>query len=576
MFAISKNRPLGRTFFYFIFFFSFLVSISVQAYDCGGLPAYTYGAANVGTAYTNVNAAWRCSASWCAWARPGEDSWADGAWESLGNCSEVIPENTAPTVSITTSSGTILAGETVTFTAEANDSDGNIVSYNLTVYEVTMDGNQVPQVIDAGTSNSGVSNVLMQGTWSSNETKTYVLVAEVTDAEGEEAYAERRFTVGQDVNPTMVVHHSEELRRGSQGQVSVEADFPGWSLRPEIEILSPSGTSVGTNGSSSSASSSSGATYTMWRVNKVFPATEIGEYQVSVIWESAPALNHSGVINVVGDGVASVEVYPPTLYQFKSSSFSLSATHPTSGDVPAVTINNTSTGEEILYLDGVDSRTLPGASSSSSSGGSGGHYFTLISNEMVFATAGEHSLQVNYPDGLSAEDHFTVLSGFEYPGGINIAISSPGLEHGIYAINVDTDYFDVSGVEIFIDGIEVDAEGEAGINTRYAWFASYDWQAEPGSHTILARATNVRGDTFEESMNFVVEGEEEGGACAEAGIQLADVHAYPNFPNLDWKGDPFNANTGDLMSYQQAVYRARWWTQSIPGSDQSWEYVCAL
>lgn len=66
------------------------------------------------------------------------------------------------------------------------------------------------------------------------------------------------------------------------------------------------------------------------------------------------------------------------------------------------------------------------------------------------------------------------------------------------------------------------------------------------------------------------------GECAQQGVDLATVNEYPNFPNLDWRGQPYNANYGDLMSYQSSVYRALWWTTSIPGSDMSWEFVCAI
>jgi len=64
--------------------------------------------------------------------------------------------------------------------------------------------------------------------------------------------------------------------------------------------------------------------------------------------------------------------------------------------------------------------------------------------------------------------------------------------------------------------------------------------------------------------------------CEEKGIDVSNVNQYPNFPNLDWKGDPYNANYGDYMSYYGEVYRARWWTTSVPGSDASWEFACKL
>ncbi|MCC5853366.1 MAG: hypothetical protein JJU30_11050, partial [Alkalimonas sp.] len=33
---------------------------------------------------------------------------------------------------------------------------------------------------------------------------------------------------------------------------------------------------------------------------------------------------------------------------------------------------------------------------------------------------------------------------------------------------------------------------------------------------------------------------------------------------------------GDRMQHQQVLYRANWWTQSTPGSDESWTQICAF
>lgn len=56
--------------------------------------------------------------------------------------------------------------------------------------------------------------------------------------------------------------------------------------------------------------------------------------------------------------------------------------------------------------------------------------------------------------------------------------------------------------------------------------------------------------------------------------EQATAPEYPNFPQLGWDGKPSHANGGDLMQYQNKVYRAQWWTNSQPGSDGSWQSVC--
>ncbi|MDP4536876.1 lytic polysaccharide monooxygenase [Alkalimonas collagenimarina] len=49
---------------------------------------------------------------------------------------------------------------------------------------------------------------------------------------------------------------------------------------------------------------------------------------------------------------------------------------------------------------------------------------------------------------------------------------------------------------------------------------------------------------------------------------------YPDWPQTDWAGQPSHATTGDLIRYQQTLYQANWWTQSTPGSDESWTLIC--
>ncbi|MBU2426129.1 MAG: chitinase C-terminal domain-containing protein [Gammaproteobacteria bacterium] len=58
-----------------------------------------------------------------------------------------------------------------------------------------------------------------------------------------------------------------------------------------------------------------------------------------------------------------------------------------------------------------------------------------------------------------------------------------------------------------------------------------------------------------------------GGSCA--GVP-ANVPAYPNWP----RGT--HASGGDHLSYQGKIYKAKWWTTSIPGSDSSWQFVCDI
>ncbi|UYM17132.1 chitinase C-terminal domain-containing protein [Endozoicomonas euniceicola] len=66
-------------------------------------------------------------------------------------------------------------------------------------------------------------------------------------------------------------------------------------------------------------------------------------------------------------------------------------------------------------------------------------------------------------------------------------------------------------------------------------------------------------------------GENGGGQqCSAAGIDTAGLNAYPNWPNGS------NANGDDQIIHNGGVYKAKWWTTSEPGSDESWAFVCTL
>ncbi|MGL5759288.1 chitinase C-terminal domain-containing protein [Plesiomonas sp.] len=64
-----------------------------------------------------------------------------------------------------------------------------------------------------------------------------------------------------------------------------------------------------------------------------------------------------------------------------------------------------------------------------------------------------------------------------------------------------------------------------------------------------------------------------GGAvsdsCTSKNIDASKVKVYPN-----WTQNGF-ATGGDQMANLNKVYKANWWTNSVPGSDTSWTFVCS-
>jgi len=60
-----------------------------------------------------------------------------------------------------------------------------------------------------------------------------------------------------------------------------------------------------------------------------------------------------------------------------------------------------------------------------------------------------------------------------------------------------------------------------------------------------------------------------GGSCTE-------VSAYPNWSTADWAGgEPTHHEGGDQMTYENNLYVANWYTNSVPGSDNTWTFVSA-
>ncbi|NAW65678.1 chitodextrinase [Photobacterium halotolerans] len=66
-------------------------------------------------------------------------------------------------------------------------------------------------------------------------------------------------------------------------------------------------------------------------------------------------------------------------------------------------------------------------------------------------------------------------------------------------------------------------------------------------------------------------GDDNNGDCVTTG-----VNTYPDWPQTDWAGNPSHAAGGDQIIYNGVVYQAKWWTNSVPGSDGSWDTVCTV
>ncbi|NTS75525.1 glycoside hydrolase [Catenovulum sp. SM1970] len=62
--------------------------------------------------------------------------------------------------------------------------------------------------------------------------------------------------------------------------------------------------------------------------------------------------------------------------------------------------------------------------------------------------------------------------------------------------------------------------------------------------------------------------------CSDVSVNPATIDSYPNWPHNDWSGKPSHALAGDQLIYNGQVFEAKWWTNSVPGSDDTWNTIC--
>ncbi len=68
-----------------------------------------------------------------------------------------------------------------------------------------------------------------------------------------------------------------------------------------------------------------------------------------------------------------------------------------------------------------------------------------------------------------------------------------------------------------------------------------------------------------------------GKSISYAKVAVCNTSGVPQYPNWmrgSWLGKADHAEKGDKMAYEGSVYEAKWWTNSVPGSDPSWKKLC--
>ncbi|TVZ40372.1 putative cellulose-binding protein with CBM 5-12 [Alteromonadaceae bacterium 2753L.S.0a.02] len=543
---------------------SLCMSAAVEAYDCSVLPDFSLGQASAGQVYQNNEHAYQCLYDWCAWSTPGVDSWAVYSWEDLGAC-DTEPEGVAPEASVIYQYGdTLYLGGTYSFAGSGSDADGDIISYGLVVY-VNDDGFlTLPEYLDQSLGAPvEIASVELSGEWTPRSAGDYALVVSIADADGNVDTAQHDFQVV-DAQPTLNVSHADEIELGESITVTAESFHPVKSDQPTIAIYDPDGVSVA---SSSSGGSSSGGPSNNWTVQTTLTPATIGEYTVVVSWDAELSLKQDSSFSVTDPNAIDPPRFstrPSIGYQGQRSSFSYQSWHPSAASAPSVSI----TGPDGNAVSIAAWQT----SGSSSSGGSGYLWAKFTDLFEMPAQIGEYVISAYFHNGGSLQTTLQVLSGYESEPQLFIKASSV-LKQGVN-VTFETAVFDIyhpETVELLVDGESLGFAGTSPSEASYEIDAEHNWLAEAGSHTLTARVTNDRGDIFEKTQQIDVT---PASGCELAGVDWPSVNAYPNWTAQDWLGGPYNhANSGDLMRYEGAVYRALWYTTAVPGA-ASWEFVC--
>ncbi|KLV07049.1 chitinase [Photobacterium aquae] len=199
----------------------------------------------------------------------------------------------------------------------------------------------------------------------------------------------------------------------------------------------------------------------------------------------------------------------------------------------------------------------------------------------------------NYP--INPKITFTNNTGSEIPGGTEFQFDIP--------TSAPDNAKDQSG-----GGLKVIASGHTAANNigglkgekhRVA-FSLPGWKNLPAGGTYVLDMVYYLPITGPSNYSVTINGKEYAFAAEQPDLPIGDlngggnpgggdggnpgdgtcdtngVNTYPNWPQSDWGGNPSHANQGDKMIHDGVVYKANWWTSSVPGSDGSWTKVCNI
>ncbi|MCK7595879.1 glycosyl hydrolase family 18 protein [Microbulbifer sp. CAU 1566] len=201
----------------------------------------------------------------------------------------------------------------------------------------------------------------------------------------------------------------------------------------------------------------------------------------------------------------------------------------------------------------------------------------------------------NYP--LNPKLYITNNTGGVLPGGTVFEFDMP-----TSTSNIITDQSG-AGLEVIEDGANAGGGNAGGLENEFhrVRFSLPGWQdladGESWDMTLnyylpvsgpQAYTATVNGTTYALAFEYpdlpVAElssggGSSSGGSssggggttCTDAGVSTSGLVTYPEWPRSN------HAASGDQIIHDGSVFKANWWTQSVPGTaDGSWSFVCSL
>ena len=140
-----------------------------------------------------------------------------------------------------------------------------------------------------------------------------------------------------------------------------------------------------------------------------------------------------------------------------------------------------------------------------------------------------------------------------------------------------------AGATVVVDAsASTDADNDT---LTYTWDVPAGLNATVQGSKVTFTAASYNVDT---TLNFTVSvSDGKASSSAQAAVlvkknvvdptcDVTGINVYPNWPQVDWAGNPSHAATGDQIVYNGVIYKANWWTNSVPGSDGSWSTVCTV